>query len=176
MKSAYVITTRHSESNACNSIPYWIGMHCICGALGLRWIAKRNNNAQASMVWVQCVERIFVAQVKSIHCTAFCLQFVHCIDYIALLSEFKVHSRGDFVPTFFCGDNLSYMIVSINFNANEKYFFCLIEKIILCYPSLYGSCSVWDFGLPPCPQLSKMLISAGNSNSNIRNEKKICNQ
>ena len=78
-----------------------------------------------------------MAQVKSIHCTAFCLQFVHCIDYIALLSEFKVHSRGDFVPTFFCGDNLSYMIVSINFNANEKYFFCLIEKIILCYPSLY---------------------------------------
>ena len=79
-----------------------------------------------------------MAQVKSIHCTGFCLQFVHCIDYIALLSESKVHSQADFVPNFLCDYNLLYMIVSINFNANEKYCICLIEEKswgeILCYP------------------------------------------
>ena len=159
MKSVYIITTRHLESNACNSIPYWIGMHCICGALGLRWIAKRNNNVQASMVWVQCVERIFVAQVKSIHCTTFCLQFVHCIDCIALLSESKVRSRVDFMPTFLCDDNLLYMIVSINFNANEKYCICLIEEKswgkYFVSLNCTSSCTV-DAGIPSIPSINEL--------------------
>ena len=36
-----------------------------------------------------------------------------------------------------------------------------------------GKISLWDFGLPPCPQLSKMLISAGNSHYENRHTDKI---
>ena len=44
----------------------------------------------------------------------------------------------------------------------------LFPEITLDFPKYYGKLTLWDFGLPPFPQLSKVLISARNSNSNIK--------
>ena len=86
MKLVYIITTRHLESNACNSIPYWIGMHCICGALGLRWMHKPawfERNVLKGFLWQKSnlfTALLFVCSLCTVLITLHCFRspkYVH---------------------------------------------------------------------------------------------------
>ena len=143
-------------------IPFHIELACIVFVGHLGSAELQRETIMHKPAWFECNVLKGFLWHKSNLFTALLFVCSLCTVLITLRwfrSQKYVHK--DFVPTFLFDNNLSYMIVSINFNASEKYCICLIEEKswgkYFVSLNCTSSCTD-DTGIPSIPTSTSTLM------------------